>query len=464
MAATTKTITASDLPVPAGPENKRARSGLDPAAQQLVQFRDAARHPVACEAARYSEATSRGKTFSPPVVDGYVMIAAAEFTPRYLMTRVRRRSAPYGRRQLFETEHTMGDAVHGLVGDVGGEIVEQHHRGVEFSRSNADRQDLPPVAKRTLPSSLISDRLSSTTRLGARARRLRISLGGSPSSRSDELEQALLLLGISKLSGGSSSKPRCRRPATSRANLRPSRNSRSVRAGWCWTACPRSGCWRRVSLRYRRQILAIKHYFAKFNTTVMLLDDLTADVADKTDAQRRPWCAPSRRVGAGPMVRNVAVPASSSNRGVNFRGGYHDVTITTGGLNVFPRLVPRNIAAASHATGWRAASRNWTSLLGGGVETGSSTLILGPAGTGKSLAVIVFVVAAIKRGEKAALFVFDEELGLLFSRMKGLGIDLEEMARSDNLFVEQVDAAELSPGEFAHRVSQRVDEDHIKPW
>jgi circadian clock protein KaiC len=86
-------------------------------------------------------------------------------------------------------------------------------------------------------------------------------------------------------------------------------------------------------------------------------------------------------------------------------------------------------------------------LLGGGVETGSSTLILGPA---------------IKRGEKAALFVFDEELGLLFSRMKGLGIDLEEMQRTGNLFVEQVDAAALSPGEFAHLVRKRVDEDRIE--
>src|SRR6202140_2293662 len=101
-------------------------------------------------------------------------------------------------------------------------------------------------------------------------------------------------------------------------------------------------------------------------------------------------------------------------------------------------------------------------LLGGGIEAGSSTLILGPAGTGKSLLAIAFIVAAVARGEKAALFVFDEELGLLFARMKGLGIDLEEMQGSGKLFIEQVDAAELSPGEFAHRVRRRVDEDHIK--
>ena len=101
-------------------------------------------------------------------------------------------------------------------------------------------------------------------------------------------------------------------------------------------------------------------------------------------------------------------------------------------------------------------------LLGGGIEAGSSTLILGPAGPGKSLTAIVFIVAAIARGEKAALFVFDEELGLLMDRMRGLGIDLDKLQRSGDLFIDQVDAAELSPGEFAHRVRKRVDEDQIK--
>ncbi|HEY0911610.1 MAG TPA: ATPase domain-containing protein, partial [Bradyrhizobium sp.] len=149
-------------------------------------------------------------------------------------------------------------------------------------------------------------------------------------------------------------------------------------------------------------------------------------------------------------------------RGVKFRGGYHDVTITTGGLNVFPRLV-----ASEHRTSFargRLSSgiAELDQLLGGGVDKGSSTLVLGPAGTGKSLLVIVHAIAAIARGEKAALFVFDEELGLLFARMKGLGIDLEGMQRAGKLFVEQVDAAELSPGEFAHRVRRRVDEDEIK--
>jgi circadian clock protein KaiC len=215
------------------------------------------------------------------------------------------------------------------------------------------------------------------------------------------------------------------------------------------------------SLRYRRQILAIKHYFAQFNTTVMLLDDLTADVADKT----------VHSVAHGVIRLEELAPTYGAERrrtriikyrGVKFRGGYHDVTITTGGLNVFPRLV-----ASEHRSNFKRIKMSsgivaLDQLLGGGVEAGSSTLVLGPAGTGKSLIAIVFAIAAIARGEKAALFVFDEELGLLFERMKGLRIDLEAMQHSGKLFIEQVDAAELSPGEFAHRVRKRVDEDRIK--
>jgi circadian clock protein KaiC len=215
------------------------------------------------------------------------------------------------------------------------------------------------------------------------------------------------------------------------------------------------------SLRYRRQILALKHYFARFGTTVMLLDDLTAEVADKTvhsvahGVLRLEELAPSY----GAERRRARVV---KYRGVKFRGGYHDATITTGGLNVFPRLVAsefrRNMVRETKSSGIAELDQ----LLGGGVETGSSTLILGPAGTGKSLTAIVNVVAAVERGEKAAMFVFDEELGLLLDRMKGIGIDLAAMQDSGNLFLDQVDAAELSPGEFAHRVRKQIDENDIR--
>jgi len=215
------------------------------------------------------------------------------------------------------------------------------------------------------------------------------------------------------------------------------------------------------SLRYRRQILAMKHYFAKFGATVIALDDLTAEVMDKT----------VHSVAHGVLRLEELAPAYGAERrrtrvvkyrGMKFRGGYHDMTLATGGANVFPRLV-----ASEHRTNFKrgrvtSGITELDDLLGGGVDRGSSTLVLGPAGTGKSLISIVFIVAAIARGEKAALFVFDEEMGLLHDRMKGLGIDLEAMRQAGGLFVEQVDAAELSPGEFAHRVRKRVDEDQIK--
>src|SRR3954470_14758118 len=215
------------------------------------------------------------------------------------------------------------------------------------------------------------------------------------------------------------------------------------------------------SLRYRRQILAIKHYFAKFNTTVLLLDDLTAEAVDKTvhsvahGVLRLEELAPDY----GAERRRARVV---KYRGVKFRGGYHDATITTGGMNIFPRLVSSEFRRTVDHTTMSSGIAELDRLLGGGVESGSSTLILGPAGTGKSLVAIMFVIAAISRGQKAALFVFDEELGLLFSRMKGLGIDLEQMQRDGLLYIEQVDAAELSPGEFAHMVRKRVDQDDIK--
>jgi signal transduction histidine kinase/CheY-like chemotaxis protein/KaiC/GvpD/RAD55 family RecA-like ATPase len=101
-------------------------------------------------------------------------------------------------------------------------------------------------------------------------------------------------------------------------------------------------------------------------------------------------------------------------------------------------------------------------LLGGGIESGSSTLVIGPAGTGKSLVVLTMAMAAVKRGERAALFIFDEELGLLFARTKGMGIDLEAMRESGNLFVEQIDAAEISPGEFAHKVRKCVEKEIVQ--
>jgi circadian clock protein KaiC len=210
------------------------------------------------------------------------------------------------------------------------------------------------------------------------------------------------------------------------------------------------------SLRYRRQILALKHYFARFGATVLLLDDLTSDTLDKTvhsivhGVIRLEELAPDY----GAERRRLRV---SKYRGQGFRGGFHDFSIKHGGVQVFPRLV-----AAEHRSGFDRRPMTTDipeldALLGGGIEQGSSALVLGPAGTGKSTFVLQFVAAAVKRGEKAAIFVFDEELGLLFNRTLAMGFDLQQMRDSGMLHIEQVDAAELSPGEFAHRVRERVD-------
>jgi circadian clock protein KaiC len=209
------------------------------------------------------------------------------------------------------------------------------------------------------------------------------------------------------------------------------------------------------SLRYRRQILALKHYFARHNATILLLDDMTSETTDKTAHSIVHGVVQLEELAPlyGAERRRLRI---SKYRGHAFRGGYHDFTIRTGGVAVFPRLI-----AAEHRTQFArkrstCGIEELDALLGGGIEQGSSTLVLGPAGTGKSLFAIQFAVAAMRRGEKAAIFVFDEELGLLFNRMRQLGFDLETFRDEGLLLIEQVDAAELSPGEFAYRVGDWV--------
>lgn len=215
------------------------------------------------------------------------------------------------------------------------------------------------------------------------------------------------------------------------------------------------------SLRYRRQILAIKHYFVRYDATVLLLDDLTTESLDKT----------VHSVAHGVIRLEELTPNYGAERrrlrvvkyrGQKYRGGYHDFTIMSDGLHVFPRLVAAEHRGQYLRQQLSSGIGELDALLGGGIETGSSTLILGPAGTGKSLISLIFAAAAVRRGEKAALFIFDEELGLLFERMKHIGIDMHELQQTGNLLIEQVDAAELSPGEFSHRVRRCVSDGNIK--
>jgi circadian clock protein KaiC len=215
------------------------------------------------------------------------------------------------------------------------------------------------------------------------------------------------------------------------------------------------------SLRYRRQILALKHYFAQHQSTVLMLDDLTTEATDRAvhsiahSVIHLDQLAP---VYGGERRRLRVVKC----RGQSFRSGYHDFNIGQGGVQLFPRLV-----AAEHRHDTRnelvqSGISRLDDLLGGGIHVGSSTLVLGPAGTGKSLLLLQFIAAAVARGERAAMFIFDEELGMLLARAKGLGIDLAGMRDAGKVIIEQQDAAELTPGEFSQRVRDKMDRHGVR--
>ncbi len=214
------------------------------------------------------------------------------------------------------------------------------------------------------------------------------------------------------------------------------------------------------SLRYRRKILSLKHYFARHDVTVLALDDLTVDVDDQT----------VHSIAHGVIALEEMVPIYGAERrrlrvvkyrSTVYRGGFHDFAIRTGGVVVFPRL-----RAMEHKTTFEkrvASSGNaeLDKLAGGGFERGTTALILGPAGTGKSNLSMSFAAAAVARGEHVALFVFDEEVRLLKERAAGLGVDLERLFATGLLSIEQIDPAEISPGEFAARVRRHVERDSL---
>ena len=212
-------------------------------------------------------------------------------------------------------------------------------------------------------------------------------------------------------------------------------------------------------LRYRRQLLNLKQAFARIGATVMLLDDKM----DKTGVGVDPHVL-SLTHGViemeqlspdyGKSRRRLRV---SKMRGVKFREGYHDYTIVTGGLEIFPRLV-----AAEHHTDFVRESvpsgvEGLDRLLGGGLDRGTTTLLIGPAGSGKSSVAIQYAVQMARNNEPSILFAFDETLGIMAARAEALGLPLKEQIRSGIVKVRQVDPAEISPGEFAHLVREGVE-------
>jgi circadian clock protein KaiC len=213
-----------------------------------------------------------------------------------------------------------------------------------------------------------------------------------------------------------------------------------------------------TALRYRRQLLNLKQQFALYKSTVLLIDDkmitrgavvdphvlsLTHGVIEME--QFSPDYGVSRR-----RLRVLKL------RGVKFREGYHDYIIQTGGLRVFPRLI-----AAEHHVDFRrepvsSGVREFDQLLGGGLDRGTTTLILGTVGTGKSTVALQYASQMAGKGERCIVFAFDETREIILARAKALGLDFERHIQSGVIALQQVDPAELSPGEFANRIRQAM--------
>jgi circadian clock protein KaiC len=202
------------------------------------------------------------------------------------------------------------------------------------------------------------------------------------------------------------------------------------------------------SLRYRRQVLALKQFFSGRLCTVLMLDDKTGGIEDDhlqsiahgvvtLEQAANQFGAERRRLRVNKM------------RGVSFRGGFHDFSIRRGGLDVYPRLVAAEHVSEFEEENLPSGSAQLDRLLGGGLPAGTSTLLLGPAGTGKSSIATQFAVAAAARGQRSALFVFDENIGTFRSRSRKLGIGVDDALQRDLITIQQVDPAELSSGEFA---------------
>ncbi|MEX3671510.1 ATPase domain-containing protein [Paraburkholderia phenoliruptrix] len=214
-------------------------------------------------------------------------------------------------------------------------------------------------------------------------------------------------------------------------------------------------------LRYRRQILALKRYFATRECTVLLLDDNTSDPSDiqlhsiahgviTLDNLVHDYGGNRRRVRIAKM------------RGIKFREGYHDFSLDTGGIQVYPRLV----AAEHHAEFSTAMMSTGTPgldvLLGGGLIPGTNALIVGPSGVGKTTTVVSCLIAALQRGERCLYYVFDETLVTLIARCATVGMNLQPYVDNGLLTLRQIDPAEISPGEFASDVRVSVEQRGVR--
>jgi len=214
-------------------------------------------------------------------------------------------------------------------------------------------------------------------------------------------------------------------------------------------------------LRYRRQVLALKQFFANRNCTVVLLDDMTSQQNDLQlhSISHGVVLLEQLAIDYGAERRRLRVVKM---RGIAFRGGFHDMKIVQGGIDVYPRLI-----ASEHHTQFLgdftpSGNAELDRLLGGGLERGTNALLIGAAGVGKSSLALNYAISAAERGERSAIFAFDEGRGTIEARAKALGLDLPRAIDDGLVLFQQIDPAEMSPGEFASIVRRRVECDAVR--
>jgi circadian clock protein KaiC len=217
----------------------------------------------------------------------------------------------------------------------------------------------------------------------------------------------------------------------------------------------------REPLRYRRQILGLKQFFSGRDCTVLLLDDRTSQSGDLQLHSLAHGVIVLQQLAPdyGAERRRVRV---AKLRGVAFDGGFHDAVMQRGGLQIFPRLVAAESRSDHRHANTVTGNAEFDSMLGGGLDRGSSTLLMGPAGSGKSALATRLAVTAAERGERVAVYMFDEGLETYRARSSGLGMDVTAHQVSGAITLTQIDPAELSPGEFAHRIRTDVNERDVK--
>ena len=213
-------------------------------------------------------------------------------------------------------------------------------------------------------------------------------------------------------------------------------------------------------LRYRRQILALKEYFTGKKATVLLLDDKEVASGDMQLLTLAHGVLLLEQLSPiyGSERRRIRV---SKLRGVKYRGGFHDMTIRTGGIAVFPRLVAAEHRPSTKIARLPSGIAAVDALLGGGIDRGTSTLIMGPAGSGKSSLATQYAVAAAERGENATLFLFDESRSTLLARSDSISLDVQNQLDTGRIVIQQIDPAEIPPGEFVQLVREQVEKRQI---